>query len=348
MPLRRLTKENNKRKEISMKGRIEHQLSVERNIEEILKGLPEICTDYYSNIAVSKEPMTCQQYLRTIRGFINSLPGNPQDVDLSKIKQSDITRYLHGLAIKRNKDGSIEETSFSYRKLNHSILNSFFKYLSVQGIQNKNLMESIDNVKNADNVKRVRLTAEDLSKIVDGARTGSARNGEDKDWVARNVAIITLFITTGMRETAMSEINVDDLDLKNRKLTVVDKRHKTHTYILGQKVCDCLIEWLKVRQKLLDEKNAESEALFISLQRKRITPCAISNMVKLSTEAGVNQKLAPHKLRAAFCTVLYDKTGDIEFVRDAVGHSSVSVTQRYIVKSDAAKKKSSEIMNELL
>lgn len=331
-----------------MKGRLEHQLATEKHIEELLESLPEICYDYYNNMAVSKEPMTCQQYIRTIRGFVNYMTTSPREFDFATVKQSDLARYLHSLAIKRNPDGSVEETSFSYRKLNHSIMKSFFNYLYLQGKQPRNLMDGIDTIKNSDNVKRVRLTADDLSKIVEGTRTASARNGIEKDWVVRNVAIVTLFIATGMRETAMSEINVDDLNLKERRLTVIDKRHKTHTYILGPKVCDCLKEWLIVRQTLLDEKNTDSDALFISSQRKRMCAASISNMVKISTEAGINMKLAPHKLRAAFCTVLYDKTGDIELVRDAVGHSNVAVTQRYIVKSDTAKKKSAEIMNELL
>lgn len=331
-----------------MKGRIEHQLATERNIEEILKTLPEVCTDYYNNIAVSKEPMTCQQYLRTIRGFINYIAKDTRNLDLSKVKEGDVARYLHSLAIKRNNDGSVEEMSFSYRKLNHSILNGFFEYLYLQKIQERNIMEGIGRVKNSDNVKRTRLTADDLTKIIEGAKTASAHNGDSKEWVVRNVAIVTLFISTGMRETAMSEINVDDLDLKHRSITIIDKRHKTHTYVLGQKVCECLAEWLSVRENLLERKGVTHDALFISTQRKRISPAAISNMVKISTEAGIDKKLSPHKLRAAFCTVLYDKTGDIELVRDAVGHSSVSVTQRYIVKSDAARKKSAEIMNSLL
>lgn len=331
-----------------MKGRIEHQLAIEKNINRILKNLPDICTDYYNNIAVSKEPMTCQQYIRSVRGFVEYMTKEPKSFDFASVKESDLARYLHNLAIKRNADGSIEETSFSYRKLSHSVLNNFFCYLYHNGIQKTNLMERIGRTRNSDDIKRVRLTADDLTQIIDGARKATSDNENKQMWICRNVAIITLFIATGMRETALSEINIEDLDLKNRSLTIVDKRHKTHTYTLGSKVCSCLQEWICKRNSLLEQKNKTIDALFISWQIKRISPSTISNMVRQSAEAGLGKRLSPHKLRAAFCTILYDKTGDIELVRDAVGHGSVSVTQRYIVKSDAAKKKSAEIMNELL
>ncbi|MEE3416989.1 MAG: site-specific integrase, partial [Prevotella sp.] len=58
--------------------------------------------------------------------------------------------------------------------------------------------------------------------------------------------------------------------------------------------------------------------------------------------------LSPHKLRSGFCSIMYSKTHDIEFVRRAVGHSNVATTQRYIVTNKDEKKKSAEIMESIL
>ena len=61
----------------------------------------------------------------------------------------------------------------------------------------------------------------------------------------------------------------------------------------------------------------------------------------------IGKPLSPHKLRAGFCTVLYDETHDIEMVRRAVGHSKVSTTQRYIRSKNDAREKSAAIFDNV-
>lgn len=146
-----------------------------------------------------------------------------------------------------------------------------------------------------------------------------------------------------MRETALCEINVDDLDLLERKLTIVDKGNKQHIYTLNDSMKDLLNEWLGYRKRI----NTESDSLFITASGKRITASTIYKLVEKYSKEALGYSIIPHKLRSGYCSILYNVTGDAEFVRRAVGHSNISTTQRYIVTNNKEREKASEIMASL-
>ena len=162
----------------------------------------------------------------------------------------------------------------------------------------------------------------------------------------RNKLMLMIFMTTGMRRTALSEINVEDIS-NDGKLTIIDKRRKQHTYPLEPAVIQCLNEWLINRQNMLNELNTYSDALFITVFGKRMGGKAINNVVNRYSEKGIGRKLSAHKLRAGCATILYQKTNDIEFVRRAIGHSNVATTQRYIVSNGSEREKASELLTNI-
>lgn len=333
-----------------MQGRVEHSIQTERNIKRILETLPGCVGDFYYNISVSKEPKTCLTYIKAIREFLRSVsPEDTKNIDVSTIKEIDVARFMHELETKTDKNGKVESTSFSYRKTVHSALNSFFGYIHKAGFVEKNPIELIDRPKNQDNVKRTKLGENDLKNLLEAANTGTLNNthaaNSQKKWKNRDRAILMTLIGTGMRETALTEINVDDINWETGILTIIDKRHTTHEYILPDQLKEEIQNWIEDRNGILGEKTCD--ALFVSSLRSRISPRAVRDLVGKYSEYALGRKLSPHKLRAAFCTILYEKTGDIELVRDAVGHRNISTTQRYIVKDNSAKRKSSAIMNSL-
>jgi site-specific recombinase XerD len=150
---------------------------------------------------------------------------------------------------------------------------------------------------------------------------------------------------TGMRETALTEINLSDLDFFKGTIKVIDKRHKTHIYKMNETIREALVNWIEDREIKLSDQ--QTDALFISNQRKRISAGTIVSIVEKYSLEGLGYKISPHKLRAAFCTILYNRTGDIEFVRRAVGHSCIETTQRYIVDDDTAKDEAASIMSKI-
>ena len=256
---------------------------------------------------------------------------------------------MHSIEVKRNGKGDISQTSFSYRKTVYSTLNNFFTYLYRARAINANPMDCINRPKNIDTVKRPHLTSDDFRKILDQVEIGGGSRiatSRQKKWKNRDLAIFMLFMTTGMRETALTEINVGDVDFENGFITVIDKRYKTHVYSIKDKVGNALRAWMFDRQRLLGD--TKCDALFISNRKTRINEDSVSEIVKKYTKDALGYSISPHKIRSAFCTILYEQTGDIEFVRDAVGHSNVATTQRYIVKDNMAKDKSATIIDSLI
>jgi site-specific recombinase XerD len=304
--------------------------------------MPDYITEYYYNLSTAREYKTCEEYIKKIRGFLMYINPDMKKIDINKISDVDIAKYLHKIETKTHK-GKITPTSFSYRKMNHTILASFFKYLHFKGYIKVNPMSCIDRPQNKDEIKRELLTWDDLNNILKAVDNGAGNSrsvNRQNNWKERDKLIILFFISTGIRKTALSEINVEDFN--DDEITVIDKRYKTHTYHMEEKILESLNKWLIQRANILDEKKCD--ALFISNRKQRMDEASIYNIVSKYANEGLGYHISPHKLRAAFCTLLYQETGDIEFVREAVGHSSVYTTQRYIVKDNTIKKKSASMI----
>ena len=199
------------------------------------------------------------------------------------------------------------------------------------------------------NSTRVRLTEDDFNKILNAVRFGagsiSARSQQQK-FKNRDMSIMLLFMTTGMRKTALDEINVDDVDLCSRKLRIIDKGNKIHTYILNNQTIDALNSWIFDRNNILN--GVKCDALFISKDLRRMHGNSISKLVDKYAMEGLGYHISPHKLRAGLASIMYEKTGNIEFTRKVIGHANITTTQRYIVTKNNERAEASNIMQNIL
>lgn len=335
-----------------MQGRLEHSLKTQNNINNILSDCPGYLSDYYYNLAVSTEPKTCENYLRKIKAFLTFVNSDLFQIKLPEIDDVIISRYFMTIQkkeVKENNQIKIKPTSFSYQKGIWTALNSFFKYLKSKKYITDNPVELINRPKYKDYTEKYFLTVDDLKLILEAVKNGVGNDNakrKQKEWRERDLAIISLFMNTGMRRTALSEININDVDFVNKTLTIIDKRHTTHVYPLNDNMETNLKKWIVKREELIGDN--EQDALFISTKRSRISEKAIYNLVQKYTEDALGMKLSPHKLRAAFCSILYDQTHDIEFVRKAVGHQNIITTTKYICSKDDSRKNAINIMEQLL
>lgn len=181
---------------------------------------------------------------------------------------------------------------------------------------------------------------DDLNKVLTVAKKKSTV------WGNRDYTILYLFMVTGMRNSALTEINIDAIDWNKGILTIIDKRDKQHIYYLTDKTKEILLDWLKCREKIIKGESHSTDALFISRKRTRISKNAIYEMVKKYTEEALGEEYSPHKLRAAFVSLYYDKTKDIEATRRAVGHSSVSTTSLYITMKNNPREEAARYMSD--
>jgi site-specific recombinase XerC len=328
-----------------MSGRIEHENRTNNNIENILKTSHPLLKKYYLKIRTTKEPLTCLEYVRKINAFLETTNKN-----INNITIKDIDDYMNMIFYITDSKGKQRRSSSSYRQSVYAALNSFFGYLYSRGEIQINPMIEIDRPKSTDHVIRKALDLEDFNNILKTIKIGAGSDMaklKQKRWVERDLLIMYLFMNTGMRKTALSEINIEDIDFESKILTVIDKRNKKLEYNITDDLEKLLYAWLDKREEIL--KGKKQNALFISEKMNRISERAIYNLVQKYSKEALGYTISPHKLRASFVTIFYQASGcDIKATSEAVGHSNIATTSLYIVNKNNSRKNAANYMSSNL
>ena len=331
-----------------MQGRKEVDRSYERRITNRLKAEPKVVRDYMRSIS-ALTATTRHSYLGYVSNFVAFLEENngisgANYKGFADIKKLDIDAYME--SIKYNaKTG--EEASASIRNAKLSAVNSFFEFLIDNEIITKNPCAAVKKVKEHKEKSVTYLTKDEVDGIKKAILDTPRRGGNFCDpWRFRDYAIFVLGCTTGLRNAAIREINVEDLDLENRQVTVTEKNNTTKVVYLSGETCDALEQWLTERKKILKRKNTRCDAVFISSQLKRISAVALGDVLK--KYAGVNGKhITPHKMRSTCAMNLYEATGDIYMVAQQLGHKSIRNTQIYAKATKEQMRNTANLMDRI-
>lgn len=340
-----------------MQGRIENENKINAKIMNKLKMMPLYVTEWYYNMKASGTEITsCRDYINKLFLFLSYINEDVKSVEPSDITSAATEMYFDKIKMKtviRNGEETYVYTSDSYKQCVWSCLKKFMDFMVNKGYMETNYVTHIARSKNKDlyriNQTRVHLTEDDfnniLSSVAHGCGSSRAITKQEK-YRNRDMAIMLLFMTTGMRRTALSEINISDINFATGKLEIIDKGKIPHRYILSNRVLNCIQDWLEDRKEL---NNSNKDALFINYKGERLSGKAIYDIVEKYSIDALGYKISPHKLRSGFCSIMYDKTGgNIEFVRRAVGHANVSTTQRYITTDNNECERAGAIITNLL
>jgi len=140
---------------------------------------------------------------------------------------------------------------------------------------------------------------------------------------ARDVAILELFYSSGVRLAELAAMNVEDFDLHNECVRVFGKGSKERMCPVGNLAAEAIHNYR-------NEARVMEGALFISKLRKRLTSRAISDVFKkYHALTDIPVDVSPHKLRHSFATHLLDNGADLRSVQALLGHASLSTTQIY-------------------
>lgn len=204
-------------------------------------------------------------------------------------------------------------------------LRIFFTYLLEKGIVTYNPARLISPPKKAERLPKV-VEAELLKAILD-------RPPEDL-LEKRDLAILELLYSSGLRLAEVAVLNVQHLDLNEHLVRVIDgKGGKDRLVPVGQVALIAIKEWLSIRQEWLSAASLldrDDEALFISQKGGRLSGRQISRRVKRYAErSGVNINLHPHLLRHSMATHILESSQDIRLVQELLGHADISTTQVY-------------------
>lgn len=313
-------------------------LKCREGIARYLEKLPPYCYDFFIGIENDTSYLTRLNYAQDLNVFFDYL-GNyiykkqSHQItfqDLNSLTARDIEMYLSYLSYyelngKQYQNGERGKS----RKL--ATIRSFFKYNFKNDNISTNITEKVNTPKQ--HTKAItRLEVDEVAKLINEADSPEhmtkMQQAFNKHTRSRDVALLSLFLGTGIRVSECVGINIKDVDLDQNAFKVIRKGGNQVVLYFSDEVKDALICWIKDRAILLKDK--KEEALFVSLQKTRMSTRAVENVVKkYSKIASPLKKISPHKLRSTYGTSLYRETGDIYVVAEVLGHKDVNTTKRH-------------------
>jgi integrase/recombinase XerC/integrase/recombinase XerD len=207
-------------------------------------------------------------------------------------------------------------------RLHFSALRSFYKYLNRRQNFTRNPVAEIQLPK-AEKKLPVVLTQKQVVELLE-MPFKIEQPKQAPEWTPyRDVAILELFYSSGIRLAELAGLQVRDFDEHNECLRVLGKGNKERICPVGTPAAEAIHTY---RQ----EARVTEGPLFISKLRKQMSPRAISNLFKkYHAHSNIPVDISPHKLRHSFATHLLDCGADLRSVQAMLGHASLSTTQIY-------------------
>ncbi len=311
-------------------------------LRELIATLPPFCKQFFRGITEYTSSRTRIAYAYDIRVFFefmhetNSCCRTMEITDyplslLDQITREDIEEYLEYMTyyIKDGMEHTNDERGKS-RKL--ASLRSFYSYYFKTELIQTNPAALVPMPKLHEK-QIVRLDPDEVAILLDQVEQGtnltkSQLKYHEKTKI-RDVALLTLLLGTGIRVSECVGLDMDDVDFKNNGIKIHRKGGYETIVYFGEEVETALLDYMEKRCTILPLSGHE-QALFLSMQNRRITVRAVENLVKkYASLVTTLKKITPHKLRSTYGTSLYRETGDIYLVADVLGHKDVNTTRKH-------------------
>ncbi len=214
----------------------------------------------------------------------------------------------------------LKESSIAHRVF---VLKSFFKYLLKKGKIKTDVGAYLLSPKRKKSLPAFLTISqmEDLLKLPP----------RDDLTSFRDLAILELFYSTGMRLAELSFLKLSSIDFDGELIRVMGKGKKERIIPVGTEALDALKNYLKRRKlSFKDLSKVNGEALFLNRSGKKLSSRSIRRIVKkYARKVSEEKRTSPHMLRHTFATHLLDEGADLLTVKELLGHESLSTTQVY-------------------
>lgn len=258
---------------------------------------------------------------KTILAYQSDLSDFCRFLNCSYIQEDTIIRYVQFLSDRKLKDTTITrklivlKMFFDYLYQGHYITQNYFLSYKFKFRKEKQLPKTLT-------VKEIIKLVNHLNKQVESAETDFSK------WKSsRNLALIDILVSTGIRVAEASAISISDIAISERVILIHGKGRKQRLiYISCPQTWKNLIHWIKTRNAI----KPQSDKLFLNRYGDPISIHGIEYIFKSTiASCDVNSKATPHYLRHTFATNLLANGADLRSVQEILGHSSVSTTEIY-------------------
>ncbi|MCK4245333.1 MAG: tyrosine recombinase XerC [Candidatus Omnitrophica bacterium] len=208
------------------------------------------------------------------------------------------------------------------RKL--SALKSFFRYLEFRALSPLNPAAEIMTPKQEKYIPTY-LPVDDMFALLE-------QPDREKELGLRDLAILELLYSSGLRVSELVTLDIEKLDFKSRLVKVSGKGGKERIIPVGRKAIAAIREYLEHAEKKR-EKTGYSKGhgpIFLNNRGGRLSARSVDRLVKkYSRECGITLEISPHSIRHTFATHLLDGGADLRSIQELLGHVSLSTTQKY-------------------
>jgi len=322
-------------------------------LRSLLEKLPRFCKDFFRGIENTTSSRTRIAYAYDLGVFFEFLASNNPHfkntpitdikVDvLDKLSPLDIEEYMEYLNYYRS-DGKeyINRENSKKRKL--ASLRSFYNYFYKKQIIKTNPPSLVDIPKIHDK-EIVRLEPDEVALLLDEVENPENLTKAQKKFhektKTRDLALLTLLLGTGIRVSECVGLDINDVDFNNNGIKIRRKGGYEAVVYFGDEVREALLDYMEERKRMIPAEG-HTNALFLSLQMKRMSVRSVENLVKKYASAVTKlKKITPHKLRSTYGTNLYRETGDIYLVADVLGHKDVNTTKKHYAAIEDSRRRS--------
>lgn len=316
----------------------------ERKTTQVCEKYPDWYLQDFANFMTRQGASTVYNYVVKVSNMMKYCKREPKDLTLL-----DYSRYL----------AFIKATSSSNRITVYAAMKKYSSFLYNTGICSDDPMKRLDRPKKEESIETQQkrengfLTKTEIRQLLHNVENTYEPYwcGESKKigkaLKARDIAILYVFLNTGMRLSALWKLDLSNIDIENRRIVTIDKGRKIQEYPIGKDVAKRLSNWLLVRGNLKPSEN--EPGLFISKYGERVSSSTIMRLVEKYAACIEGKHITPHKLRATYGTQIYNATHDLYAVQSCMGHSSPKTSELYIRgQQNKSRKSGSDIMERLM
>lgn len=325
-----------------------------KKLREMMTTLPLFCTEFFRGIEPRTSTRTRIAYAYDLSVFFDFL--KKENPVFSKMERMDLTLdYLDQISV-TDLEEYMEYLKYRFNEHNQEIINkergimrkisslkSFYNYF-FRTEKLKTNPAALVQLPKLHEKEIIRLDIDEVALLLDAVEQGDGLTDKQKAFhnrtKLRDLALLTLLLGTGIRVSECVGLDLNDIDFKNGGIHIHRKGGKEVTVYFGTEVETALQDYLDERNSIIPEEGSEN-ALFLSLQKKRMNVRSVENLVKKYARIVTPlKKITPHKLRSTYGTNLYRETGDIYLVADVLGHSDVNTTKKHYAALEDERRRS--------
>ena len=257
---------------------------------------------------------TIESYLFDVKKLIDYLKKNKIIFPPKDLNQDILKEFIYNIS--KNIKPSTQARIISG-------IRRFYDYLILEGLSKNNPMENIETPKIGINIPST-LTVKEIDQIISNVKL-SSKTG------LRNVAIIELLYSCGLRVSELINLRISDLFFKESLIKVTGKGNKERFVPISYQSQVYINNYINEIRMFNKINKGYEDTLFINERGTGLSRVMIFIILKeLKKQSNINKKIGPHTLRHSFATHLIENGADLITIQKMMGHESITTTERYL------------------